>query len=184
MKELHKWVSNGEAELSNQLTFPFSPWYHWHSGQDSNISQCFSPNDITTFKSTPWLTEPNQPLFKGGSVGLANDLEPIVKSTVTEWYQNRLSGDLAEATGNNRTAPKTQPSNIPRWMAHFLLTTTINIATSPNDGQTYTAPVDHFINSEMLSEYGKLLVSDQVRIHKGLLQRLILHPAVHGSFRL
>ena len=137
----------------------FSPWYHWYSGENSNVSQCFSDDDEKLFNSTPWLTGPGQSIFTGASVRFANELEPSIKSTVTNWYSVRLMNDLAEPSASNDQKPKKQPSNIPKWMAHILLTTTINISTSTNDGVTYTAPLDHFVNNELLSSYGDLLVS-------------------------
>ena len=83
----------------------------------------------------------------------AENLEESIRSTVTNWYDTRLQNDLID-TSKDGQKPKTQPSNIPRWMAHFLLTTTINIATSQTDGTTYRAPLDHFIDNELLSNYG------------------------------
>ena len=82
----------------------------------------------------------------------AENLENSIKSSVTNWYNTRLENDLIDSSKNGQQ-PKTRPSNISRWMAHFLLTTTINIATSQTDGTTYTAPLDHFIDNELFSNY-------------------------------
>lgn len=141
------------------LTSSFSPWYHWYSGEDSNIFQCFSDTDIDVFKSTPWLTGPGQSVFTGSSVGFANILEQPIKSAVTNWYSTRIANDLVDSSIKDKTMPNKQPTNVQRWMAHFLLTTTTNIATSTNDGTTFTAPLDHFVNNELLLGYGNLLVS-------------------------
>lgn len=79
----------------------------------------------------------------------AFELEGHIKQTVTDWYSTRLMSDFSNKS-NGKLVPKTQPANIRRWMAHLLLTTTINIGTSQIDDDNYAAPQNLFFNEELL----------------------------------
>jgi hypothetical protein len=100
----------------------------------------------------------------GGSVAFADVLEPIIKDAVTNWYATRLATDFCDTLDPKTQKPRAQPTNVHRWIAHLLLTTTINIQTSQYDGQNYTAPYDHFFNYELLQQpaFSDLLVSVEV----------------------
>jgi hypothetical protein len=84
-------------------------------------------------------------------------MEPIVQNGVNKWYTTRKTLDFLGTDNRLRS----QPSNIRRWMAHLLLTTTINIAVAQTIRQKWFAPANHFYNKEMLSQYSAtgLLVS-------------------------
>lgn len=84
----------------------------------------------------------------GAAVQQADQLEPIVKFHINNWYKVRLAADWSSPSSQQKQ-PKPQPTNVHRWMAHLLLTTTVNFSTSLNDGTTYTAPPDHFYNNEL-----------------------------------
>ena len=131
-----------------------SPWYHWFSGQNGSFLDCIPKKDQDDYKKIPYLTGPTQEsCFSGASVMSADVLEShFIKTAVPNWYATRLGVDFCE---DPTTIPKTQkqnPSNIRRWMSHYLLTTTINIVTAQTtDGKTFNAPEDHFFNSELLT---------------------------------
>jgi hypothetical protein len=95
----------------------------------------------------PYLTAPNLPALSGASVRDAHNFQDVVEDSIRNWYGTRLSSDFLES---NNGAPKTSPGNVQRWMAHLLLTTTVNFATSTSNGSTYTADMNHFFNSELL----------------------------------
>ena len=95
----------------------------------------------------PYLTAGNLPALSGASVRDAPLFQNLVESSVTDWYSTRQSSDFVDPTSGG---PNTSPQNVQRWMAHLLLTTTVNFATSSDDGSTYTADMNHFFNSELL----------------------------------
>jgi hypothetical protein len=89
-------------------------------------------------------------------------LEPIIDAGLSKWYGQRVKNAF-----QIKNKPHTNPVPIKRWMAHILLTTTINIATStedPNDhGNTWFIPDNHFLNAELLDRAQMNLV---VSIHE------------------
>ncbi|GIJ84914.1 hypothetical protein Asppvi_003765 [Aspergillus pseudoviridinutans] len=124
-----------------------NPWLHWHSAAGS-VSQCLSPAQTEYFKTKPYLSTDDLVL---GKVKFADQLESIVRSGVSEWYAQRMKHDFKDSNGSL----KQSPSNIPRWVAHLLLTTTINIHCGELNGgdDTLTVPPNHFFNDEILKSY-------------------------------
>lgn len=109
--------------------------------------QCLSQSELATLSQAPYLNS-GQGLFS--AVDTANVLQPIVQEGVSKWFNQRRLNDFQL----NST-----PVKIQRWMAHYLLTTTVNIQTAtPIQTQTgsssYNAPADHFFNSQLQSAPG------------------------------
>jgi hypothetical protein len=132
-----------------------TPWYHWKSGKNTTFLKCIPKGIQTMLEGIPYLTGSGQKCFVGASVKDADTLEGIIEEAVSDWYNNRQLADFS--TGPSSDAkPRPNPNNVQRWMAHLLLTTTINIGTSDNDGETFHANQNLFFNSELLSESNNL----------------------------
>jgi hypothetical protein len=95
----------------------------------------------------PYLTAPGLPVLSGASVRDAHNFQDIVEDGVRNWYGTRLTSDFIDP---KTKGPRANPNNVQRWMAHLLLTTTVNFATSTSDGTSYTADMNLFFNSELL----------------------------------
>ena len=110
----------------------------------------FSDADKESFRKIPWLTSKlTSALFQ--NVSSSEVLEGFVSNGISNLFQTRRDADFINP---DDLSPLTQPKNIGRWMAHLLLTTTINIISSHSDRQRLMAPVDHFFNNELLQSYG------------------------------
>ena len=83
-------------------------------------------------------------MLQGATVLTADYLEPLILSGVQAWFKQRQKNDFFDEKGQLLT----QPHNIKRWVAHLLLTTTINIAGASNQGSV--VPPDHFLDNELL----------------------------------
>ena len=135
------------------------PWYHWKS-RGTDITQCLSDEQLKLFTELDYLTPAQwNPL---GGLGSAEQLEQdIITGLIYSWFQQRCENDFKKTDGQY----KPEPANVHRWMAHLLLTTTINIATvlkwlplppqkitkSHQQGAClYEPPLDLFMNSELL----------------------------------
>ena len=117
---------------------------HWLSPTD-NLANCLSSDDIVAFKKAPYLTKPGSPsILSGATVTTADFLEPLVISGVRAWFKQRQKNDFFDGNGQLLT----QPQNVQRWVAHLLLTTTINVAGASNSG--FIVPPDHFMDNELL----------------------------------
>lgn len=93
-----------------------------------------------------------------GNVNSAEGLETdIIKVLVTRWFQLHHDNDFKENDGQH----KSEPANLHRWMAHLLLTTTINIAAGAKvvtffaqnpsaNALPFRAPHNLFMNFELL----------------------------------
>ena len=83
-------------------------------------------------------------MLGGATVATADSLEPLILSGVQVWFKQRQKNDFLD----DKAQLLTQPHNIQRWVAHLLLTTTINIAGASNQG--FVVPPDHFLDNELL----------------------------------
>ena len=83
-------------------------------------------------------------MFGGATVVTADSLESLILSGVQAWFKQRQKNDFLD----KKEQLLTQPYNIQRWVAHLLLTTTINIAGASNQGSV--VPPDHFLDNELL----------------------------------
>ncbi|KAL2785090.1 hypothetical protein BJX66DRAFT_315515 [Aspergillus keveii] len=123
-----------------------NPWIHWQSSAGS-VADCLSPAQRQHFKSKPYLSNNNLPL---GNIKSADHLETIVRRGVSAWNAQRKKHDFKNEDGTL----KLSPANIPRWMAHLLLTTTVNIHCGERGqlgGQDIvTLPPSHFFNKDVL----------------------------------
>ncbi|GAB1206308.1 hypothetical protein APSETT445_004993 [Aspergillus pseudonomiae] len=135
------------------------PWYHWKS-RGTDITQCLSDEQLKLFTELDYLTPAQwNPL---GGLGSAEQLEQDIRTgLIYSWLQQRCENDFKKTDGQY----KPEPANVHRWMAHLLLTTTINIATGskvvafattednkflPAGSLPLRAPLDLFMNSELL----------------------------------
>jgi hypothetical protein len=123
-----------------------SPWYHWKSGENTNFLNCISHEMQTMLEAIPYLTSPGGACLS--RVEDAPGFQQLVENGVSNWYDTRLSSDFADPSSGK---PLTNPTNVQRWMAHLLLTTTVNFATSSNNGFTYNADENLFFNYELLA---------------------------------
>ncbi|KAJ4320190.1 hypothetical protein N0V84_005975 [Fusarium piperis] len=119
------------------------PWIHWLGVETSSFKNALSEEDIAEFKDLPWITR------KGGSLLSAistnpNNLEDAITKGVDNWFNTRSSLDFPEDKIN------TNPTNIPRWVAHLFLTTTINIGCALSDDSKYILPPNHLYDYELL----------------------------------
>jgi hypothetical protein len=115
--------------------------------ETGSFKDALSADDIKEFQDLRWITQ------EGGDVLSAINtsprvLEEAIKQGVNHWFDTRKSLDYLSSG-----KVKTNPSNIPRWVAHLFLTTTINIGCALSDGPTgkYILPSNHLYDSELLS---------------------------------
>ncbi|OJJ76862.1 hypothetical protein ASPBRDRAFT_201942 [Aspergillus brasiliensis CBS 101740] len=137
------------------------PWYHWKTPRH-DLTPCLSDTQVELFRTLPYLSPSSWDLL--GNVDSAEKLEhDFITKLVSSWFAQHHDNDFMIT----KTQYKTNPANLHRWMAHLLLTTTINIATGSevvafavdNKEQTpagplhtlpFRAPVDLFMNFELL----------------------------------
>ncbi|KAL8724854.1 MAG: hypothetical protein Q9166_007708 [cf. Caloplaca sp. 2 TL-2023] len=168
LEELHKshdffseWLQQGQnSELLTLdtllLSFWSRPWLHWFSPDDTAMLGSFSDVDKTIFQNTSWLTsKPTSALFQ--NVSSPEVLEGFVSNGVSNLFQTRRDADFIDT---NNMSPLAQPKNIARWVAHLLLTTTVNIRSSHLDHQKLIAPIDHFYDNELLQLFGNDIMPD------------------------
>ncbi|KAL3444584.1 hypothetical protein BJX65DRAFT_283185 [Aspergillus insuetus] len=126
-----------------------NPWIHWQLSPGS-VVDCLSPAQLQHFKSKPYLSNGNLALE---NIRSADNLEVIVRRGVAAWNAERKKHDFKNGDGSL----KLSPANIPRWVAHLLLTTTVNIHCGER-GQIggkniVTLPPSHFFNKDVLKAY-------------------------------
>ncbi|KAK3368704.1 hypothetical protein B0H63DRAFT_529067 [Podospora didyma] len=132
------------------------PWIHWFNTASSvDFTQCFSPEEVTELSSAPYITQPGGAILSQLTEG-PGVLEDMITTGVSNWFKQRQKTDFFDASSKLLSSPR----NIPRWVAHLLLTTTINIvaARMESDGDTFQIPLDHFYDNELLQNVlGNLL---------------------------
>ncbi|RSL99875.1 hypothetical protein CDV31_012009 [Fusarium ambrosium] len=124
------------------------PWMHWLGNETSSFKNALSPDDVKEFQNLPWITlEDDDPLSAINTN--PGDLEDDIKRGVDRWFDTRRLLDYFSSPDQI----KENPSNLPRWVAHLFLTTTINIgsALSNGSGGKYILPPNHLYDSELLS---------------------------------
>jgi len=116
-----------------------SPWLHWISPRNSDIIQCCSPDVKQQLLNTAWISSNGNPF---GKVETADQLQLFIQSGVDQWTSQRKQHDFSGSPSQVK---------IQRWMAHLLLTTTVNIQagqfTSIAGKDAVGIPIDFFINS-------------------------------------
>ncbi|KAF4493251.1 hypothetical protein FAGAP_10633 [Fusarium agapanthi] len=157
MKEIHK------------------PWMHWLVG-GQGVTDLLSLELAKELMETPWLRHAGLPPLYGASVGSGETFERIVLNSVRVWFASRCRKDFMGAKGETETCPR----NIQRWVAHFFLTTNINIAATSNITvyleKANIVPSDHFFNYEMLRGYGDLLPNRNIHDKKWLAAHILEEP--------
>ena len=148
------------------LTRTQRPWIHWlssSSGDSSDFTACFTTENEKSFKAAPYLTQPGQEILSRVNHN-PNDLEDIIINGISNWFVRRQKLDFFDSTQSNLLP---SPANIPRWVAHLFLTTTVNIAAAManSDGSIFIIPLDHFYDHELL--YGSSM-SDLLASHSAI----------------
>ncbi|EPE30986.1 hypothetical protein GLAREA_03953 [Glarea lozoyensis ATCC 20868] len=127
MKEIHK------------------PWLHWMT--DANDP---TPNFTDTTKEAlskvfaPYLSD-STPLSK---VNSADNMEPYITDGISAWFTSRWKMDFLDA----KRQPLPKVKGLKRWMAHILLTTSINIQTALPFQNQWLMPANNVLNFELLSQ--------------------------------
>lgn len=138
-------------------------------------------------ESLPYLSGPGV-LFS--SVSDPDKLQLVVQRGINRWFTKRSANDFPQPCG----AVKMETEKVTlRWMAHALLTTTINTSAATQNSiykeLEWLAPVDHFINNMVLhqSEFSGLLVrhpgSPFTLFQKSLLTQFPAQPS-HAVLQL
>lgn len=127
---------------------------HWLGEETSSFKDALSADDIKELQGLPWITQEGQDVLSAINTS-PGELEEAIEQGVDNWFETRKGLDFGSSKNINKN-----PSNIPRWVAHLFLTTTINIGCAQSDGSTNMIPLNHFYNSELLGQVSaKLLVS-------------------------
>lgn len=180
---------NGHVNGTPIMKELHQPWVHWQ-GSPVGIVNCLSPAEKKNLLNYPYLSTENVPL---GKVLPANILEQIVRDAVRMCFTRRIQNDFLSAD----MTPNPNPPNIQRWMAHLLLTTTINIAAAENSTEgsgheAFLAPQNLFLDVDTFSRL-KLLppmsfpLSFTEARYKSVVQKLNLatiqevFPDQHGN---
>ncbi|KAK5113898.1 hypothetical protein LTR85_010431 [Meristemomyces frigidus] len=128
------------------------PWLHWKTGDfdpTSNFPQ--SVLEGCGKDKAPYLTGS----FPLSLVENAENMMDFVTSGITKWYRTRAAMDFLDSGGKPKV---TITSGLKRWVAHALLTTTINIGVSSEDesrDKHHLLPLNHVYNDELASQYNK-----------------------------
>ncbi|KAK4224652.1 hypothetical protein QBC38DRAFT_12997 [Podospora fimiseda] len=137
------------------------PWIHWYNPSSGNdFTACFSQQQKETFLAAPYLTQPSSKprLLSALTVG-PDLLEKFIETGVNNLFNHRLTNDFF--VNSTRSKLRDSPAHLSRWVAHLLLTTTINMAAAKMDsgGTSFQIPRNHFYNDELLSDayLGQLL---------------------------
>lgn len=128
------------------------PWLHWKT-DDFDPTSNFPQPVLDSFSKdkAPYLTD----TFPLSRVSSAENMMNFVTNGITKWYRTRATMDFLDSDGNPKTAIT---SGLKRWMAHALLTTTVNVGVALPDqdrGDHHLLPMNHVYNSELASQYNK-----------------------------
>jgi hypothetical protein len=111
-----------------------------------------SSDILHTFDNFPYLSDPagsdGEATGRLSRVQTADKMEVYVKAGVDKWLNNRRKKDFLDS----KSHPLENVQNVQRWLAHVLLTTTINLTTALPDKQGNYAnilPDEHFYNSDL-----------------------------------
>ncbi|KAI0096803.1 hypothetical protein GGR51DRAFT_578638 [Nemania sp. FL0031] len=137
MKELHK------------------PWLHWHGGAPATILNCIPDTILKKYELLPYITIPGSSILSAVNRN-PNELENAITNCVRNWYSTRKKNDFLDPSMDLLR----QPKNIPRWVSHLFLTTTINMSSALQNTssdsvlETYSMPVGSWVipNSQFYSQ--------------------------------
>jgi len=153
------------------------PWYHWFSNDNLNITKCLKAEEAQSLINVPYIGPSGY--FHPDS---AENLEKIIENSVTNWFKRRLQNDFFEYDESKKRQVRRQsPSNVKRWMAHLLLTTTINIGAGQSENgnvSCWKPPLDGFLDMEKAS-----LLSTDFSFFENLACILTIFNAVYANFR-
>lgn len=128
------------------------------------------------YKKLPYITEDGQSVFSAVDHN-PEELETAIKNGIVNWFLIRRKNDFFDSASKLLKNPK----NIPRWVSHLFLTTTINmegaalkpnlkpppsmvsdalVMNVPKPKGVWVIPDNHFYDQELLSltNFSTLLV--------------------------
>ncbi|KAK3985450.1 hypothetical protein QBC44DRAFT_384841 [Cladorrhinum sp. PSN332] len=152
---------NGHVNGSVIMKELHEPWIHWYNPSSANdFTACFSEAQRQAFLAAPYITQPSsKPRLLSALTTGPDVLERHIETAVNNLFNQRLTNDFF--VDSTRAKLLDSPSHLPRWVAHLLLTTTINMVAAEMDpgGTSFQIPRNHFYNDELLSDayLGQLL---------------------------
>jgi hypothetical protein len=105
-----------------------------------------SDDVLARFDKFPYLNDGvNSNLSK---IQGADGMEAHIKAGMNKWFNSRRQMDFVDEKGH----PRVEVKNVKRWLAHLLLTTTVNITsalpvTRSGQANDFDFPQEHFYNS-------------------------------------
>lgn len=99
--------------------------------------------DALSKKYAPYLSDVT-PLSK---ITSAENMERYITDGIGSWFASRWKMDFLGADKQ----PLPNVKGLKRWMAHILLTTSVNIQTALPSGNQWFMPANHVLNFELLS---------------------------------
>ena len=129
---------------SNTILTPFRPWLHWMTDADDptpNFPQ--ATKNALSKQNAPYLSDVT-PLSK---VLSADNMERYITDGIGSWFTSRWKMDFLD----DKKQPLQNVKGLKRWMAHILLTTSVNIQTALPSGNQWLMPANHVINFELSS---------------------------------
>ncbi|KAL7813367.1 hypothetical protein V8C26DRAFT_405712 [Trichoderma gracile] len=158
---------NGHVNGAPIMKELHTPWLHWFGGAPVNFEACI-PNSIKEmYKKLPYITEDGQSVFSAVDQN-PEELETAIKNGIVNWFLIRRKNDFFDSASKLLKNPK----NIPRWVSHLFLTTTVNmegaslkpnlkpppsmvsdalVLNVPKPKGTWVIPDNHFYDQELLS---------------------------------
>jgi len=94
-------------------------------------------------QNAPYLSDIT-PLSK---ITSADQMERYITDGIASWFASRWRMDFLD----NQKQPLQKVKGLKRWMAHILLTTSVNIQTALPSQNQWLMPANHVINFELLS---------------------------------
>ncbi|GAB7356936.1 hypothetical protein MBLNU459_g7782t1 [Dothideomycetes sp. NU459] len=142
---------NGHVNGSLVMKELKRPWIHWLV-EGNNFTNNISDSILAKFDQVPYLTDVPDP-HKNSTRTLpkvtgADIMELHVESAINKWLNTRQKMDFVD----EKSQPLVEVSNVQRWLAHVLLSTTVNMTTAlAAKTGTYDNifPDEHFYNSDL-----------------------------------
>ncbi|KAL7948108.1 hypothetical protein V8C42DRAFT_316712 [Trichoderma barbatum] len=141
-----------------------TPWLHWFGGAPVNFKACIPAEIKEKYKDLPYITNKGQGVFSAVNQN-PEELETAIKNGIVNWFLTRRKKDFFDSSSKLLK----NPTNIPRWVSHLFLTTTINmqaaylkplnkpslvpdaiIANVPKPKGVWVIPENHFYDQELL----------------------------------
>jgi hypothetical protein len=117
---------------------------HWKTGANDptpNFSK--ATKNALSKQNAPYLSDVN-PLSK---VASAEQMEIYITDSIGSWFTSRWKMDFLD----DKKQPLQKVKGLKRWMAHILLTTSVNIQTALPSENQWLMPANHVVNFELLN---------------------------------